>query len=675
MGSSEAYVGDYSASRKMSSKISDKASDVKGTGSSDSDDDDDTSSSSLLSSSAPSEDESDVETVTFSVPLPSQGKGGKPAELEKESPANDSRKFEQEQNKAVKTEKSGGASRSSLSPNKPEVAVSGTSKVLSGASGLKRPDEPKVTMATTANTQRSISPKIVVNDVETADAKTDAKRSAETSIKIRGNSPKKTVSETSNADPSCLESPAKNVNHGDRSKSPQKAESKVEMESPKSVKKNASVISALDAGQKSPRVSPSRRTSEELGGGSSKSSQGEKEAERSKSPKKNSEEGDISREKSLKKTSIIDSKEALGETSTRNSSKETVPGQATKKSDKEATKTSEDLIRTEKSPSGNTKTKLETNQENPETEEAKAKPKKTKTPKQDDGDVKDDNTSTKSIVDRTQIEDRSMNVDIVSQNKGKTSLLYNGLVQDFNKESKRGLQKRESNSERLDKESAYNISDNVGVRKTKSSELSKPVESENDIINQTPVDAASLGQKTSKKAESGSDGVGNDTSSSSSSSSSSKSHNDLKTTENTKELVNEDSEFTYRRKSMDDFIKRILAEAREEKLKQQKGVKDESTAAAAGVEEEEDRKTERYKEQNGDIFNETPGLPPKWSHGAATDKEASNLDKRLANIEKRRFNDNESVKGGRSKVKEEGGEEEESAVKKKPLQNDVNGIL
>lgn len=77
---------------------------------------------------------------------------------------------------------------------------------------------------------------------------------------------------------------------------------------------------------------------------------------------------------------------------------------------------------------------------------------------------------------------------------------------------------------------------------------------------------------------------------------------------------NEESDFTYRRKSMDDFIKRILAEAREEQQKRMLVLSNDNSAASVDVQK---------------------SMEPTSSFG---DKDQSMLDRRLASTERKVLN-------------------------------------
>jgi hypothetical protein len=89
-----------------------------------------------------------------------------------------------------------------------------------------------------------------------------------------------------------------------------------------------------------------------------------------------------------------------------------------------------------------------------------------------------------------------------------------------------------------------------------------------------------------------------------------------------KSLENEESDYTYRRKSMDDFIKRILAEAREE---QQKRTSSSLTTAA-------DDPLLPPTKQKDDV-----SLEITTDEDQTADKIQSMLDRRLASTDRKRL--------------------------------------
>lgn len=665
--------------------------------SSDSDDDDSSSSSSRLSSSASSGDDSETETVTFAVPFPSSsqvstqggaavGGGGEGrnngAETKKTDPVKvvspEPRKSPVAEAKEKSPLRTANASEEAASKKEPTMTKDKLTTSDSIKESHKSPEKQeeiadtlKVTKrgANSVSSERAKSPKITMNDVDEERPK-QTRKSPDNDVtvtpskatrKTRAASPKKT-SNDAEAEPASLSS--KSTKEGGRAVSPRKEDtaedlgevttkrsSKLKAERAKSPKDtgdepdSVSEVKSIDRAKspkkaagdkdveraKSPKTTLEENDSERAK--SPKKTLDAKDAERAKSPKKTSEEKDIERPKSAAKT--LEEKDAERAKSPRKTAEEenveraksprTSSVEAKKKPSKDSSETPYELLRSvdspEKTSSRSTKSKksLTTegnssclNRKSPlkdlegkEPENAEipdavepVKPKKKaskKTGKASLSDGVDDQTQ-KTGVPEAKVTDPS---DAANE------------VELLLKEIRQKRISQMANQPELESETPEGGNKSIRVTVDEAGKTDHASKTLNSEQNDAEVKDKDYIKVTSSSGNSANEGTG------------------IKP-----DLENEESEFTYRRKSMDDFIKRILAEAKEERLKQKHG-----GSSSEATEDEKKAGIDRYADRNGDITEN--GLDrTKWDNGggsSAGDKEGSMLDRRLAKIEKRRF--------------------------------------
>lgn len=562
--------------------------------------------------------------------------------------------------------------------------------------------------ANSVSSERAKSPKITINDVDEKPPKQTRKSpendvtltSGKATSKIRAASPKKTSNDVE-AEPASLSS--KSTKDGGQAVSPKKEEvaedlgevtkttkrsSKLTAEKAKSPKDTgeepASVpeVKSIDRAKspkktsadkdveraKSPKTTLEENDSERAK--SPRKTLDAKDAERAKSPKKILEERDIERPKSAAKTleekdaerakspkKIAEEENAERAKSPRTSSKDAV--EAKKKPNKDSSETPYELLRSvdspEKTPSRSTKSKKSLT-----TEDDSSTPNR-KSPLKDVEAKELENTETTDAVEPVKPKKK------VSKKTGK-SILSDGAKDELSSVDDQTQKTGVSEAKVTDPSDTANEVELLlkEIRQKRISQMANQPELESEIPDsgnksiRVTVDEAGKTDNASKTLNNDAEVKDKDYMKVTSSSGNSANEG----TGIKPNLENEESEFTYRRKSMDDFIKRILAEAKEERLKQKHGGTSNET-----TEDEKKAGADRYADRNGDITEN--GLDrTKWDNGgdsAAEDREASMLDRRLAKIEKRRF-------GGSSDAgKGEGGGVEGSSKSKVGKETEEEG--
>lgn len=564
---------------------------------------------------------------------------------------------------------------------------------------------------------RAKSPKITISDVD-EDPQKQAKKSAEihdvtvtsskATSKIRAASPKKT-SDNAESESTTLSSKSKNDGGAEdldgvtkttkksskltaeRTKSPKDTEEEPEVKSidrANSPKKTAGDKDVERA--KSPKKTLEENDSERAK--SPKKTLNAKDTERSKSPKKSSEERDLGRPtsatKTLEENDAERGKSPKKTTEEENGERAKSPristkdvGEAKKKPSKDSSKTPYELLRTDESPekspspTRSTKTKKSLITED-ETSTSKRKSplkdlegKELETP--DAVEPVKPKKASKKTGKNTLTDDSDLSTVDISKKVGETSpttARKDGVIDQTSKIEGSGTKVTDPSDSANEVELLLKE-----IRQKRISQManepqpeSEAQESGNELIRVTVDKAAGKTGDASKTTHSDQKEAEVKDKDYMKVTSSSRNPTDESTTGTKPDLENEESEFTYRRKSMDEFIKRILAEAKEERLKQKHGGGGGGSSTET-TEEERKAGVDRYADRNGDITEN--GLDrTKWNN--SEEKEGSMLDRRLAKIEKRRFGASSDAVAGKGAGGGEGEVEGERSKVSKEKEED-----